>query len=94
MKKTLTVEGMMCAHCEAHVKKALAAVEGVAEVTVDLQSKKATVTLTKDVSDKSLMDAVAEAGYTPVDCIAKQLKIEIAQAAVAFQRDGAACRTY
>lgn len=71
MKKTLTVEGMMCAHCEAHVKKALAAVEGVAEVTVDLQSKKATVTLTKDVSDKSLMDAVAEAGYTPVDCIAK-----------------------
>ena len=71
MKKTLTVEGMMCAHCEAHVKKALAAVEGVAEVAVDLQSKKATVTLTKDVSDKSLMDAVAEAGYTPVDCIAK-----------------------
>ena len=71
MKKTMTVEGMMCAHCEAHVKKALAAVEGVAEVTVDLQSKKATVTLTKDVSDKSLMDAVAEAGYTPVDCIAK-----------------------
>lgn len=71
MKKTLTVEGMMCAHCEAHVKKALAAVEGVAEVTVDLQSKKATVTLKKDVSDKSLMDAVAEAGYTPVDCIAK-----------------------
>ena len=71
MKKTLTVEGMMCAHCEAHVKKALAAVEGVAEVTVDLQSKKATVTLTKDVSDKSLMDAVAEAGYSPVDCIAK-----------------------
>ncbi len=71
MKKTLTVEGMMCAHCEAHVKKALAAVEGVAEVAVDLQSKKATVTLTKDVSDKSLMDAVAEAGYTPVDCITK-----------------------
>ena len=71
MKKTLTVEGMMCAHCEAHVKKALAAGEGVAEVAVDLQSKKATVTLTKDVSDKSLMDAVAEAGYTPVDCIAK-----------------------
>ena len=68
MKKVLTVEGMMCAHCQAHVQKALAGVEGVTEAVVDLESKKATVTLAQDVADQVLMDAVTEAGYTPVGC--------------------------
>lgn len=68
MKKVLTVEGMMCAHCQAHVQKALAGVEGVTEAVVDLESKKATVTLAQDVADQVLMDAVTEAGYTPVSC--------------------------
>lgn len=68
MKKVLTVEGMMCAHCQAHVQKALAGVEGVTEAVVDLESKKATVTLAQDVADQVLLDAVTEAGYTPVSC--------------------------
>ena len=68
MKKVLTVEGMMCAHCQAHVQKALAGVEGVTEAVVDLESKKATVTLAQDVADQTLLDAVTEAGYTPVSC--------------------------
>lgn len=68
MKKVLIVEGMMCAHCQAHVQKALAGVEGVIEAAVDLDSKQATVTLEKDVADQTLMDAVTEAGYTPVSC--------------------------
>ena len=68
MKKVLTVEGMMCAHCQAHVQKALAGVEGVTEAVVDLESKKATVTLAQDVADQALLDAVTEAGYTPVSC--------------------------
>lgn len=68
MKKVLIVDGMMCAHCQAHVQKALAAVEGVTEAVVDLESKKATVTLAQDVADQALMDAVTEAGYTPVSC--------------------------
>ena len=68
MKKVLTVEGMMCAHCQAHVQKALAGVEGVTEAVVDLESKEATVTLAQDVADQVLMDAVTEAGYTPVSC--------------------------
>ena len=68
MKKVLIVEGMMCAHCQAHVQKALAGVEGVTEAVVDLESKKATVTLAQDVADQVLMDAVTEAGYTPVSC--------------------------
>lgn len=68
MKKVLIVDGMMCAHCQAHVQKALAAVAGVTEAVVDLESKKATVTLAQDVADQALMDAVTEAGYTPVSC--------------------------
>lgn len=68
MKKVLIVDGMMCAHCQAHVQKALAAVEGVTEAAVDLESKKATVTLAQDVADQALVDAVTEAGYTPVSC--------------------------
>ena len=68
MKKVLIVDGMMCAHCQAHVQKALAGVEGVTEAVVDLESKKATVTLAQDVADQVLMDAVTEAGYTPVSC--------------------------
>ena len=68
MKKVLIVDGMMCAHCQAHVQKALAGVEGVTEAVVDLESKKATVTLAQDVADQTLMDAVTEAGYTPVSC--------------------------
>ena len=68
MKKVLIVDGMMCAHCQAHVQKALAGVEGVTEAVVDLESKKATVTLAQDVADQALLDAVTEAGYTPVSC--------------------------
>lgn len=68
MKKVLKVEGMMCAHCQSHVQKALAAVDGVQEAQVDLENKEATVILSKEVADKLLMDAVTEAGYTPLSC--------------------------
>ena len=68
MKKTVTIEGMMCAHCQMHVQKALAAVDGVQEVAVDLEKKQAEVSLTKEVADAALMNAVTEAGYTPLSC--------------------------
>ena len=70
MKKIITVEGMMCGNCQKHVQKALAAVPGVSEAVVDLDAGKATVTLSADVADKVLMDAVTEAGYTPKACAA------------------------
>jgi P-type Cu2+ transporter len=66
MKKTISIDGMMCDHCRMHVEKALAAVDGVSKVEVSLADKKADVTLGKDVADKVLMDAVTGAGYTPV----------------------------
>ena len=65
MKKTLTIEGMMCAHCAAHVEKALTALDGVDSVTVDLAGKTAVVT--GDVSDEALKKAVADAGYQVTD---------------------------
>ncbi len=68
MKKVISVEGMMCAHCQAHVEKALRAVDGVAAVEVSLEEKRATVELARDVADQVLMDAVTEAGYTPTGC--------------------------
>ena len=65
MTKKLVIEGMMCAHCQAHVDKALNALEGVS-ATVDLESKTATVTLSAPVSDEVLKDAVTQAGYEVV----------------------------
>lgn len=68
MEKVIEVEGMMCAHCQMHVQKALAAVEGVSEAAVDLEAKKAVVKLSQGVSDETLMKAVEDAGYTAVSC--------------------------
>ena len=63
MKKTLTVEGMMCMHCVKHVTEALEKVDGVSAVNVSLEGKTAEVTLAKDVSDDVLKAAVVDAGY-------------------------------
>ena len=64
MKKAVTVEGMSCAHCQAHVKKALEEIEGVELADVNLETKTATVALSKDVADDVLKDAVDKAGYS------------------------------
>lgn len=63
MEKTLQVEGMMCEKCVAHVKKALERVEGVGEAVVDLEGKSATVKLTAEVPDATLIETVVEEGY-------------------------------
>ena len=64
MTKTMKIEGMMCPHCEAHTKKALEALEGVAEAVADFKAGTAIVTLTSDVADEALRAAVEDAGYT------------------------------
>ena len=63
MTKTLYVKGMMCGHCEARVKKALEAVDGVASAAADHNNGTAVVTLTKDVSDETLKAAVEAQDY-------------------------------
>ena len=66
MTKKLNIEGMMCAHCVAHVEKALSALGGVTSAKADLEGKCATVTLAAPVSDQELTDAVTQAGYEVV----------------------------
>ena len=66
MTKTIHIEGMMCGHCEAHVKKALEAIDGVAEAQVSHEKGTAVVTLTADVADEVLTKAVEEQDYKVV----------------------------
>ncbi len=63
MKKNLKIEGMMCEHCEARVKKTLLAIDGVEEALVSHKEGCAEVTLTKDVSDETLKSAVEAQDY-------------------------------
>lgn len=63
MKKHLAVEGMNCGHCTSAVEKALRAVPGVRDVSVELASKTATVEIDASVSDEALQKAVTDAGY-------------------------------
>lgn len=62
MTKTLKIEGMMCEHCVAHVKKALESLPGVSEVNVSLTEKNATLNV-DGVSNDALTKAVSDAGY-------------------------------
>ena len=66
MNKTMIIEGMMCAHCTGRVEKALSAIDGVSAVEMSLEGKSATLTLSKDVDDQALTNAVTEAGYEVV----------------------------
>ena len=63
MNKTMTIEGMMCMHCKAHVEKALNAIPGVT-AQVDLEAGKANVACPAAVSVDDLTKAVTDAGYT------------------------------
>lgn len=64
MTKTIKIDGMMCPHCEATVKKALEAIDGVTSAVASHTEKQATVELSKDVDTAVLEQAVVDAGYT------------------------------
>jgi len=63
MVKTLKVEGMTCGHCKMRVEKALNAVKGVENATVNLEAKEVTINISEDINDQTLIDAVTDAGY-------------------------------
>ena len=63
MEKEMKIEGMMCGHCEARVKKALEAVDGVKEAIVSHEKKNAIVTLEKEVANNVLKEAVEAQDY-------------------------------
>lgn len=64
MKKKISIEGMSCEHCVAHVKNALEGIDGVSAVEVNLEGKYATVQT--DVNDEILKEAIEEEGYDVV----------------------------
>ena len=63
MTKTLKIEGMMCGHCEAHVTKALMALEGVTEVKTSHESNTAVVTMDREISEEILKKTVEDCDY-------------------------------
>ena len=63
MEKTLKIEGMMCAHCEARVKKALEALPEVTRADVSHAAGTAVVALSAAVEDAALRNAVEDLGY-------------------------------
>ena len=67
MEKTLKIEGMMCGHCEMHVKKALEALDGVKKAEVSHKTGTAVVTQEKEIPDDVLKKAVADQGYEVTD---------------------------
>lgn len=67
MEKTLKIEGMMCGHCEAHVKKALEGLDAVTQAQVSHESGTAVVTLSGEISEDVLRQTVADQGYKVTD---------------------------
>ena len=63
MEKTLKIEGMMCGHCEAAVKKALEALDGVEAAEVSHEKGTAVVSMSADVADDTLKEAVEAQDY-------------------------------
>lgn len=66
MTKTMEIKGMMCEHCEARVKKALEAIDGVESVVASHEANNAILTLSKDVDDAALTKAVVDQDYEVV----------------------------
>ena len=67
MKKTISITGMMCMHCEARVKKLLESMDGVVSADVSHEKGTAVITLSKDVSDATFKSAIEADGYKVTD---------------------------
>ena len=82
IEKTMKIEGMMCSHCEASVKKALEAVPGVKSAEASAAAGEAHIVMTPETSEIELNDAIEAAGYTvkgeeeTMQTIEKTMKVE------------------
>jgi len=63
MKETVRIEGMMCPHCEASVKKALEALDGIDEAVVSHEKGTAEITLSKEVAQDAIKKAIEDRDY-------------------------------
>lgn len=66
VKKEMIIEGMHCGHCQARVEKILGELSGVESAKVNLKNKTALISLSQNVEDAALMQAVNDAGYQAV----------------------------
>ena len=66
MQKTVSIQGMMCPHCEKAVKKALEALDGVISAAPSHEKAQAVLELSRDVPAEAIKKAVEDAGYTYV----------------------------
>ena len=64
MTKTVKIEGMMCGHCEARVKKTLEAIDGIESASPDHNANAAVITLSKDVPEDIIRSAIEAQDYT------------------------------
>ena len=67
MEKVIKIEGMMCPHCEARVKKILEEIDGVSSALTSHKEGTAKVTLTNDVSDEVFTKVITDNGYKVID---------------------------
>jgi Cu2+-exporting ATPase len=63
MEKTMVIEGMMCPHCEARVRKTLEGMDGVEKAVVSHESGTAVITFTKDIDNETLKSTIEAQGY-------------------------------
>ncbi|NLU35792.1 MAG: heavy-metal-associated domain-containing protein [Clostridiales bacterium] len=63
MTKTVFIEGMTCHNCVRHVKEALQELDGVRDVKVDLESKKAVIEADYEIADRNIIDTIDDIGY-------------------------------
>ena len=69
MKKIIKIDGMGCQHCVNRVTEALSAIDGVDVLEVSLEEKSATVDVEESIADETLMNAIDEEGFEPIECI-------------------------
>ncbi len=67
MTKTVVIEGMMCGHCEARVKKLLESMDGITEAVVSHEAGTAVITAEKEPDEAAIRKAIEEEGYKFVE---------------------------
>ena len=67
MKKEILIEGMSCGHCVKHVENALKEIEGIEDVSVNLEAKKATIESNSNIEDDKIKEVIDDAGYDVIE---------------------------
>ena len=69
MKKIIKIDGMGCQHCVNRINEVLSAIDGVDVLEVSLEDKSATVDVENSITDETLMNAIDEEGFEPIECV-------------------------